>query len=85
MGARMAARLLAAGHTVRVYNRTPERAAPLLERGAVFAATPRAAAEGAELVFSMVRGDEASSAGQPQIDLDLSVGVGKITIVREDA
>ncbi|AEI11430.1 PspC domain-containing protein [Cellulomonas gilvus] len=29
--------------------------------------------------------DEASSAGQPQIDLDLSVGVGKITIVREDA
>ena len=62
MGAGMAARLLSAGHEVRVHNRTAERAGPLVDRGAALALTPRAAAEGAEAVFTMVSDDEASRA-----------------------
>ncbi|RFU40309.1 NAD(P)-dependent oxidoreductase, partial [Actinomadura logoneensis] len=40
MGSAMAGRLLAAGHDLTVWNRSPERAAPLAGRGAVAAATP---------------------------------------------
>lgn len=54
MGAPMAGRLLAAGHAVTVHNRTREREAPLAERGAARAATPAAAAEGADVVITMV-------------------------------
>ncbi|BBK32721.1 3-hydroxyisobutyrate dehydrogenase [Stella humosa] len=60
MGIGMARRLLAAGHGVAVYNRSPGRAAPLVQQGATAAATPREAAAGAEIVFSMV-GDDAAS------------------------
>lgn len=62
MGTRMAGNLLKAGHTVTVYNRTPERALVLQQQGALQAPTPCAAAEGAELVLSMVRDDDASRA-----------------------
>jgi len=62
MGAAMAGRLIATGHEVCVYNRTPEKAAPLAERGATIAATPKDAAVGAEVVFAMVGDDEASKA-----------------------
>jgi 3-hydroxyisobutyrate dehydrogenase len=62
MGARMATRLLQAGHAVTVWNRPPGRAAALVEAGAKVAATPRAAAAQAQLVVSMVRDDEASRA-----------------------
>jgi 3-hydroxyisobutyrate dehydrogenase len=62
MGTRMAANLLKAGYAVTVYNRTPERALALEQQGAVYAASPRAAAERADLVLSMVRDDEASRA-----------------------
>jgi 3-hydroxyisobutyrate dehydrogenase len=62
MGSRMAARLLAAGHEVRVFNRTPGKAAELLARGAVRADSPRDAAEDADAVFSMVADDGASRA-----------------------
>jgi len=60
MGAATAGRLIATGHEVCVYNRTPEKAAPLAERGATIAATPKDAAVGAEVVFAMVGDDEAS-------------------------
>ncbi|MDJ0945950.1 MAG: NAD(P)-dependent oxidoreductase [Kiloniellales bacterium] len=60
MGSRMAARLLAAGHEVSVYNRSPERGAPLEARGARRAATPREAASGAAVVIAMLRDDAAS-------------------------
>ena len=62
MGARMAERLLDTDHRLVVYNRTVERAQPLVARGATLAATPREAAEDADLVLSMVRDDEASRA-----------------------
>ena len=62
MGVAMAGRLLDAGHEVRVYNRTPEKAAPLAQQGATVAATPKDAAAGAEAVFAMLSDDEASRA-----------------------
>ena len=62
MGSRMATRLLAAGHAVTVWNRSAERAGPLVERGAQVAATPAEAAAGAEVVIAMLRDDDASEA-----------------------
>ena len=61
MGARMSARLLAAGHAVTVWNRSAARAADLQAMGARVAATPRAAAEGQDVVLAMVRDDAASA------------------------
>ncbi|MEC3917612.1 NAD(P)-dependent oxidoreductase [Nocardia sp. CDC160] len=62
MGGGMAARLVAAGHQVTVYNRSPEKAAGLVAAGATLAATPREAAQGAEAIFAMVADDDASRA-----------------------
>jgi 3-hydroxyisobutyrate dehydrogenase-like beta-hydroxyacid dehydrogenase len=59
MGSRMAGRLLAAGYDLAVFNRTPERAAPLAQRGARLAETPAAAAAGADVVFSSLADDHA--------------------------
>ncbi|WP_075187734.1 NAD(P)-dependent oxidoreductase [Teredinibacter haidensis] len=60
MGSRMATHLIKAGYPVTVWNRSPAATEPLLELGALVAATPAAAAQGADIVFSMVRDDEAS-------------------------
>lgn len=54
MGSRVARRLLEASHELVVWNRTAERAAPLVEAGAVAAATPAEAAARAEAVLTMV-------------------------------
>ncbi|WJQ12032.1 NAD(P)-dependent oxidoreductase [Geobacillus stearothermophilus] len=50
MGSRMAKRLLEAGFNVTVYNRTPEKAAPLVERGARQAATVAELAGEADII-----------------------------------
>lgn len=60
MGHRMAARLLKAGHTLTVYNRTPAAASALQAQGATLAQTPREVAQRSDVIFSMVRDDEAS-------------------------
>ena len=60
MGFRMAQNLLNANHSVVVYSRTPNKAMPLVDQGAVYAATPRDGAEQADVVISMVTDDEAS-------------------------
>lgn len=60
MGQAMAGRLVAAGHDVTVYNRTAVKARAVVRQGATLAATPRAAAEGAKIVFAMVGDDDAS-------------------------
>jgi len=62
MGSRMAMRLLRAGHTVAVYNRSPAPIDALAMAGAVHGATPRIAAADAEIVIAMVRDNEASRA-----------------------
>jgi len=54
MGAPMATRLLEAGFSLRVWNRSPERVAPLVARGAVAAASPAEAAAGADVLVTML-------------------------------
>ncbi|HLH75464.1 MAG TPA: NAD(P)-dependent oxidoreductase [Candidatus Binataceae bacterium] len=54
MGAPMARRLLRAGHRVRVFNRTAEKARALAAQGAVVAGNVPEAVRGAEVTFSMV-------------------------------
>lgn len=51
MGSRIAARLLAAGHDVTVWNRTAAKAHPLVAQGARLAATPAQAVADAVLVM----------------------------------
>jgi 3-hydroxyisobutyrate dehydrogenase len=62
MGSGMARRLLGAGFPLAVYNRNPERAAPLAAEGAQVAASPREAALQSEILLSMVSDDAASRA-----------------------
>jgi len=59
MGSRMAKRLLQAGHTIAVYNRSRPPIAELVAAGAINGKTPRITAEGAEIVIAMVRDIEA--------------------------
>jgi 3-hydroxyisobutyrate dehydrogenase-like beta-hydroxyacid dehydrogenase len=54
MGGGIARRLLDAGHTVTGWNRTREKAEPLLDAGMEWADSPREAAERSEIVFTMV-------------------------------
>jgi 3-hydroxyisobutyrate dehydrogenase-like beta-hydroxyacid dehydrogenase len=54
MGLPMATRLLDAGHEITVWNRTPEKAEPLQDRGAKVAATPADAAKRSEAVITML-------------------------------
>lgn len=54
MGSGIAKRLLDAGHTVTGWNRTREKAQPLLDAGMRWGDTPREVAERSEIVFTMV-------------------------------
>jgi 3-hydroxyisobutyrate dehydrogenase-like beta-hydroxyacid dehydrogenase len=54
MGSRLARRLLDARHTVVGYNRTREKAKPLIEAGLRALDSPRQVAEASDVVFSMV-------------------------------
>lgn len=54
MGVRMASNLLKAGMSVRCYNRTPERTAPVVANGGVACDSPRATAEHCDVVISCV-------------------------------
>ena len=54
MGKSMAGHLLSAGHTLAVYTRTKGKADSLISAGATWADTPAAAAEGAEVAFTIV-------------------------------
>jgi 3-hydroxyisobutyrate dehydrogenase-like beta-hydroxyacid dehydrogenase len=59
MGSRLARRLLAAGHAVVGYNRTPDKARHLVVAGLRLEGSPRAVAEATETLFSMVTDDSA--------------------------
>jgi 3-hydroxyisobutyrate dehydrogenase-like beta-hydroxyacid dehydrogenase len=61
MGAAIAGRLIEAGHSLRVWNRSPQPARRLAERGAQVAATAEEAFRG-EVVFSMLSDDAATLA-----------------------
>ena len=59
MGGGVTKRLLAAGHEVAGYNRTREKAQPLVGQGLDLKDTPREVAEFADVVFSMVTNTKA--------------------------
>jgi len=54
MGSRMAANLQKCGHSLAVYNRTRDKAEPLLSSGAAWADSPDAWATQADLLFTML-------------------------------
>jgi 3-hydroxyisobutyrate dehydrogenase-like beta-hydroxyacid dehydrogenase len=60
MGTPMAMHLIAAGHELRVWNRTEGKMEPLLREGAIAAATPAEAELGADAVFTMLFDDAAN-------------------------
>ncbi len=62
MGSRIAGRLLDSGYALVGTNRTPARAAPLVERGLVWCDTPRQVAGVADFVLSSVADDAALEA-----------------------
>lgn len=68
MGAPMAGHLMDAGYELAVYNRTPAKAQPLVERGARLAATPADAVAGADVAITMV--------GMPEDVEELYLGTG---------
>jgi len=59
MGTPMALRLIAAGHELRVWNRTEGRTEPVIREGAIAAATPAEAELGADAVITMLFDDAA--------------------------
>jgi 3-hydroxyisobutyrate dehydrogenase-like beta-hydroxyacid dehydrogenase len=59
MGSAMATNLLKAGFSLRVYNRTVEKARPLLEQGATLARSPAEAVEPGGTVVTMLTDDRA--------------------------
>ncbi len=54
MGIPMSTRLLEAGYEVAVYNRTPDKAAEVVKAGAKQVNSPKEAAAGADVVFTMI-------------------------------
>ena len=79
MGSRIAARLLDSGHELVVWNRTAEKARPLVGRGAAQAQTPAEAASDVEVVITMLANPEALRAVTPGI----AAGVGDGSTVIE--
>jgi 3-hydroxyisobutyrate dehydrogenase-like beta-hydroxyacid dehydrogenase len=59
MGSRMAANLLAGGFSLTVHNRTRDKADALIAKGARWAESPREAAQGADVVITMLAHPEA--------------------------
>jgi 3-hydroxyisobutyrate dehydrogenase-like beta-hydroxyacid dehydrogenase len=77
MGSRLTGRLLTAGHTVYGTDRTPAKAAPLMQRGLRWCPTPREVTAAAPVTFSMVSDDaavEAITAGPDGILAGLTPG-----------
>jgi 3-hydroxyisobutyrate dehydrogenase len=78
MGAPMAARLIKAGFNVRVWNRTPQRVAPLVELGAVAASSPSEAATGADFLVTMLPDG-------PSVETVMSGPDGALAMLRKGA
>lgn len=70
MGSRMATNLAKAGHSVRVWNRTPEKSASLISVGCIPAASSTKAVAGAQVVITML--------ADPQALRDVALGQGMV-------
>lgn len=62
MGSRMAGNLLQAGHTLIVHNRSQEKGKQLVAKGAIWAATPAAAAAQSDMIITMLPHPDAVTA-----------------------
>jgi 3-hydroxyisobutyrate dehydrogenase-like beta-hydroxyacid dehydrogenase len=81
MGGGVARRLLAAGHELHGWNRTPEKAAPLVAEGLVLEESPRAVAEQADVVFTMVTNVPALRAvAEGEDGIIAGLGAGKVWV-----
>ncbi|MBW4654385.1 MAG: NAD(P)-dependent oxidoreductase [Kaiparowitsia implicata GSE-PSE-MK54-09C] len=82
MGGRIARNLIHAGHPLTVWNRSPAAAAALIELGATIAPSPNVAAQGADIVLSMVTDDAASRAVwlDPEVGAVRGIQAGAIAI-----
>ncbi|WP_313592894.1 NAD(P)-dependent oxidoreductase [Agrobacterium cavarae] len=79
MGGPMARNLLKAGFTVRVWNRSVEKAQALVEHGAVLAASPAVAANGANIVITML--SDGNAVGNVLFDMGVAEALEKGAIV----
>ncbi len=83
MGAPIAANLVHARHDVAVWNRSGEKARPLVEAGAILVASPRQAAAGRDVVLTMLADDAALDAvlsGEEGILVGLKAGALHISM-----
>ncbi len=81
MGSGVVRRLLAAGHQVHGWNRTKEKAAPLVDEGLVWCESPREVAERSDVVLTMVTHVEALAAVTEGEDgLLAGLGPGKVYV-----
>jgi 3-hydroxyisobutyrate dehydrogenase len=62
MGSAMARRIRAAGFPIKVYNRNPAKAAPLISEGFTVGKSPAEAVVGSDIILCMVSDDNASEA-----------------------
>jgi 2-hydroxy-3-oxopropionate reductase len=79
MGGPMARRLLGAGFTVKVWNRSVEKAEALVADGAVVAASPAEAATGADIVVTML--SDGKAVGEVLFDTGLAAALAKGAVV----
>ncbi len=79
MGGPMARNLLKAGFTVRVWNRSVEKAQALVEHGAVLAASPADGAKGADVVITML--SDGNAVGNVLFDMGVAEALEKGAIV----
>jgi 3-hydroxyisobutyrate dehydrogenase-like beta-hydroxyacid dehydrogenase len=81
MGGGVSRRLLAAGHELHGWNRTPEKAAALVDEGLVLEESPRAVAEQADVVFTMVTNVPALRAvAEGEDGIVAGLGPGKVWV-----
>jgi 3-hydroxyisobutyrate dehydrogenase-like beta-hydroxyacid dehydrogenase len=81
MGGNMVARLLEKGHSVTGYNRTQAKADWLVKRGMKLAASPKAVAEAADVIFTMVTNASALEAIHPgPTGLQAGLSAGKLLV-----
>jgi 3-hydroxyisobutyrate dehydrogenase-like beta-hydroxyacid dehydrogenase len=81
MGGAIVARLLDAGHEVSGWNRTREKAAPLLERGMRWSDSPREVAAASDVVLSMVTdGKAVESVVRGEDGIAAGLGAGGVLV-----
>ncbi len=92
MGSAIAGNVLKGGHDLMVYNRSPEKAAPLADQGAVVAGSIAEACARREVVITMLAHDEALEgvsfadggivASLPQGAIHLAMGTHGVNVMR---